>query len=438
MKTPGNRTVPLIIILVIAMISSCKKNPVGPQVTPNVQLSVDYVTCTEVWLKIGFTDSPDGGDYRITRDGATVLTGTFSGGSTIIYDTTAQAKKNYTYTAYWLSSGQVKQISPSLSVTTLDSTSHDYNWRVFYFGGAASSYLMDVSIVSDTNIWAGGAIYEFDSTGVVDPYIYNAAHWNGKSWEERRVYISGTLGLSPILAIYALNATDVWTGGTEPLHWNGTNWIRYDLTGITRGHAQKIWGTDSSNIFMVQDINGSIVHYDGRAWQEIPRVTMLPIQDILGWIDPQSDNENVVALASDQSADVGVAVLQVNNASAVPLNNSGLPPVVRSIWSADGKLYYVCGDGIYRSRSLDSGWQKNTFQTPNFTERVRGNSAVDFFVVGDFGFIGHYNGSTFREYDGQELPRFTGIYGSVDVRGGTVVAVGASIDGRAIAVIGHR
>ena len=180
----GDRVQWVVLLVLILLQLTCKKNPTGPEVTANVQLSVDYVTCTEVWLKLGFSDAPAGGEYRITRDGATVLSGTITGSSAVLYDTTAQAKKNYTYTAYWLSSGQVKQISPSLSVTTLDSTSHDYNWRVFYFGGAASSYLMDVSIVSDTNIWAGGAIYEFDSTGVVDPYIYNAAHWNGKSWGE--------------------------------------------------------------------------------------------------------------------------------------------------------------------------------------------------------------------------------------------------------------
>ncbi len=48
---------------------SCRSSPTGTHITEKVQLSAEYVTCTEVWLKVGFTDSPNGGNFAINRDG---------------------------------------------------------------------------------------------------------------------------------------------------------------------------------------------------------------------------------------------------------------------------------------------------------------------------------------------------------------------------------
>ena len=67
-----------------------------------------------------------------------------------------------------------------------DTTSHSINWIIDEIG-EAGSYLKDVKIISDTSIWAVGAIYLNDSSGNRDPNAYNAIHWNGKEFELKRI-----------------------------------------------------------------------------------------------------------------------------------------------------------------------------------------------------------------------------------------------------------
>ena len=166
----------LFLAVLITLSFSCRSSPTGPHVTQNVQLSADYVTCTEVWLKIGFTDSPNGGEYKITRDSTTVLTGSFSGSDTVVIDMTTQAEKTYTYKAYKMVNGQVSEIGLPLQVTTLDTTSNNFTWQTFTFGGTAGgSMLRDVAIINDTDIWAVGEIAVKDSSA--NGYsVYNAVH----------------------------------------------------------------------------------------------------------------------------------------------------------------------------------------------------------------------------------------------------------------------
>ncbi|NOX65840.1 MAG: hypothetical protein GXO85_08580 [Chlorobi bacterium] len=77
----------------------------------------------------------------------------------------------------------------------MDTTSHNFAWETYTFGGVnGSSYLKDVAIINENNIWAVGEIHteetdQFDSNGVwVKPY--NAIHWDGSTWELKRILSS--------------------------------------------------------------------------------------------------------------------------------------------------------------------------------------------------------------------------------------------------------
>ncbi|GEM_PF-3371976 len=70
----------------------------------------------------------------------------------------------------------------------MDTTSHNFIWRIFTFGGkAGSSFLYAVAIIDENNIWAVGEIYLKDSLENPDPLPYNAVHWNGSEWELKRI-----------------------------------------------------------------------------------------------------------------------------------------------------------------------------------------------------------------------------------------------------------
>ena len=70
-----------------------------------------------------------------------------------------------------------------------DTTSSNFTFQTFTFGAsnAGSSYLQDVAVVSDSDIWAVGAVYLDSADGVPDPNAYNAVHWNGKEWQPIKI-----------------------------------------------------------------------------------------------------------------------------------------------------------------------------------------------------------------------------------------------------------
>jgi hypothetical protein len=96
--------------------------------------------------------------------------------------------------------------------------------------------LIDASVVSDRDIWAGGG--EYAPVPKVAPIV---ARWNGSSW--RVIGSVGSVLPSPtnstmvyIDAIRALSATDVWARAVSVnfvtpakvfvVHWNGQRWSR--------------------------------------------------------------------------------------------------------------------------------------------------------------------------------------------------------------------
>jgi hypothetical protein len=417
---------PMFITIALVTVVSCKKNPVGPQVTPYVELSADYVTCTEVWLKLGFTDSPGGGDYRITRDGETVLHGSFSGTNTVVYDTTALANKTYSYVAYRLVNGQVSQISATVAVTTLDSTSNNFTWQTFTLGDGNSSKLNDVAIVSDTLIYAVGEIYLRDSTGQFEVTPYNVSCWKGTTWEltTLKFFPPGSIGDSatgPGSAIFARSASDIWIVAGPVYHFDGTKWSCFYNTGADG--ANRIWGDNEGNLWLVGK-NGIVVRYDGTQWQTIASGTNYLISNIWG-------SSTKILCVTTESKLLNIS----DNLVSDTLSWSGIP--IRGIWFGMNTPVYVSGQGVWSDDG--NGWKQMSDLTNIFYTGIRGTDTNDMFVVGPYGTLAHYNGSTWHTFD--ELANPVWNFQSVEVKNDIVVAVGSetvSIGGLGVVAIGTR
>ncbi len=68
-----------------------------------------------------------------------------------------------------------------------------------------------------------------------------------------------------------------------------------------------------------------------------------------------------MAVASDQFTNNGVAVLQLSGTQVNMLQTAGLPTTsIVGIYSANGREWYVCGDGLYKTRALGLPWQRVT------------------------------------------------------------------------------
>jgi hypothetical protein len=121
-------------------------------------LSVADVSCTEAWLSLHVNTIP--ANVTINKNGTALFNLQLTSRDTTIYDSTLSPSQTYTYQA---TLGSTK--SNAVTAKTMDTTSHNFTWQTFTFGGAGGSYLNDVAIINDNNIWAVGNIFAFDSTG---------------------------------------------------------------------------------------------------------------------------------------------------------------------------------------------------------------------------------------------------------------------------------
>ncbi len=325
----------------------------------------------------------------------------------------------------------------------LDTTSSNFTFQAFTFGNtsAGSSYLNDVAIINDTDIWVVGAIYLTDSTGQPDPFPYNAVHWDGKMWQQLKIAVQTNNGkvISPFYGIFAFSSNDIWISSGVPIHGDGETWTQYNLFDMgvlsqNDGYLTKIYGTSSSNIYFV-GTQGTIAFYNG-IWQKVESRTTLPIQNIFGNIDLHG-LQQILCVASDKYTNEGMKLLQIQNNTVTVLPDSSLPWSLSSVWfTADGK-YYIAGDGLFESSSLNSTWTKVYGLPQIYTDDISGQNYNDILVSGSNGTLSHFNGIRWTNYINNPLPYITGRLVSVNIKGNTIVAVGFSGD-NAYIIMGKR
>ncbi len=121
------------------------------------------------------------------------------------------------------------------------------------------------------------------------------------------------------------------------------------------------------------------------------------------------------------------------------VSDSGLPTSLSGLWFQPYGRSYIVGDGIYDAAVVNSSpvWRGSVnVITTYYTFAVRGNSVNDLFVVGSYGEVLHFNGSTWKSFREQTQLSY-GSYTSVAVRGNLVIAVGYE-GNRAVVARGRR
>jgi len=322
-----------------------------------------------------------------------------------------------------------------------DTTSHNFTWELDTLGDGNSSFLYDVAIINDTLAYAVGELYLKDSTGQFDPRAYNMARWTGTRWELIRIQFytfcpQSATGSYPAKAIISFSAEDIWVGmdGSQVVRWNGE--VQSAPTCIPVS-VSRLWGVSSNDLYAV-GANGGVARFDGTTWQRIESGTTLDIRDIYGQQDQATGSWEILAVASKVFVNFERKILRISGTTATALSDSGIAFPLTGVWFVSGKKYYVVGSGIYEKESLsESRWRNGPLDiTQYFTYAVRGNGINDVFVVGSFGEVLHYNGSTWKSFREQTLIG-NGSYRSVAVRGKMVIAVGDEQD-RAVIARGTR
>ena len=168
---------------------SCDSNE--PQSVSTLTLSVEDVSCTEAWLQLTTNNIQLPVTINLLKNNSLTLTFSLSTKDSLLYIDSLLPNQIY---KFLITMQQSNNASNELSVTTMDTISHNFTCQTFTFGEHSSSSLYDVAIINENDIWAVGEIYMNDSLGNPDPIAYNVLHWDGTSWKPftDETYMNGT------------------------------------------------------------------------------------------------------------------------------------------------------------------------------------------------------------------------------------------------------
>jgi len=314
--------------------------------------------------------------------------------------------------------------SNTLTLTTMDTTSHNFTWEIDTLG-ISLSYLNDVWIVDENDIWVVGALSIDDSTLEYPGHTnYNAAHWDGEAWEMMKIHSGAELN-----AIHYFSENDIWvSSGGYPAYWDGNEWTMYRLhdMGINSGYIYAIWGTSSSNMYFVGR-TGSIVHYDGSEFVKMESGRDVDLKDI----DGTEDGEYIFIVGNNFYVPGESQALMITNGIITELYYSdyGIPVVegelgsVTSVSVNGDTTYFVTMGGLWKYNfihqtskiinELDNyGYREMIVQAPN-----------DIFTLGGgFNFV-HFNGVSW-DHNRLFLEMYDFSSGGADYKDNLVVTVG--------------
>jgi hypothetical protein len=421
---------------VILVFITCQTNDTPLSVTlPQIMLKADYVAVTEAWLQVHAENISDDQYLKIWRDTRVIFYGILDKPDTIVYNNSLLPAHNYTYYAAIVKNGKRLFDSQPLKITTKDTTSNEFNWNTFIFGGTGGgSVLYDVAIINPNDIWCMGVIYA-DSVQPWNPY--NVVHYDGQQWELKRINYNGSPW--PIRSVFAFSANDIWFDAF--VKWNGTNFIQLPIPSILIGHSiNKTWGTSSNDLYVVGS-EGLIAHYNGSDWRKLESGTDVNLLDIWGTPD---GNE---VWACGWNSDSRSILLRKNKDQWETLwsKQNPSPPWIysgdlSSLWTSGNIDFMLAGGKVYRHSLLDlSEIYKEPIVLDNFAYRVRGSDRNNIALAGDLAMIWHYNGINWHYYNEllNENDRTYGLGVSEDL----IVTVGTrynSILRDALIIIGRR
>jgi hypothetical protein len=416
-----------IFFLAFAMINC---NSVDPPTGLTINLKLEDVSCTEAWIELTTTNlqlptTVTLQQIRPTGDTKSHIFNLITQDSLLYIDSLLP---NQTYTFLASHSGLSGISSNELNVTTMDTTSHNFTFETFTFGGTVgSSTLYDVAIINENNIWAVGEILVAD-TSINGYTMYNAVHWDGSQWNLKKITVTfrGNLITPPLEDVFAFSNIDVWFASSLPIHGDGENWIMYDLriTVDPTITVSKAWGSSSNDMYFVGR-NGNITRYLNGNWSRITSGTNLNIQDIWGDYNEKTDEWEILAVSSNVNTSTERTIIKINHFTTQIISSSPIQWSLRTVWFRPSRQYFVAGSGIYAKHILtENEWLNNPLDITTFyTNRIRGNEINDVVGVGAFGDFVHFNGTGWKvNYQDPKLNY--GSYLSLDIKENIVAAVG--------------
>ena len=401
----------LFFLISLSLFLSCDTTEPPPS-SQKLTLTAEDASCTEAWLNLKTENIALPTEFKLMQNDSTVSVSNINSNDTTLFVENLLPSQTYTFQTIIQSTNQK---SNSVSVTTMDTTSHNFTWETFTFGGGnSSSHLSDVAIINENDIWAVGEIHtaetdRFDSNGVwVQPY--NAVHWDGNEWELKRI---GGYGYGEYNTVYAFDENDVWFDGT--IQWDGAKYSAH-MNGfplLPNGDGWRInsmWGTSSKDFYVVGN-GGNIAHYNGSKWEKIESGTEEILDDIYG-----IDDDIYIAGGSNMYY---TGVLLKGNMERFDVIKEGTAQYVdtifapyfvgslSSVWLSPTGTLYFGGQALYKNkynkwdfdRRLEGNYLRGNSGGKYYAtiSKIRGTADNDIIFVGARNTIRHFNGVSWKQ-----------------------------------------
>ena len=431
---PINKIIFLFVFFAGLLFLSC--NPTEPGNAPaGLEFKAEDASCTEAWLTLKAGNITGA---KVFREDSLIYSFNTNSIDTTLFDEGLLPNQIYKYHTVIQPSNNSRVVTKELTLQTMDTTSHNFTWQMFEFGGdAGSSALNDVAIIDENNIWAVGEIYLKDSLGTPDPHAYNAVHWDGQTWKLFKLQFFTFCGQSytgsyPAKAIYAFDSENIIISSNSQLTYlRNEKQIRTECVSVS---VNKIWGTSSSDLYIAGN-NGSIAHYDGSKWTMIESGTGADINDIFGAINSSTGETEIYVVASSILYNPERKFIKIVDNKIINPKDFEYEIFLSSVWLAAGrKIYVTTWNGkIYTFNN--NHWKILDYKTEYAQTHIRGTDYNDIFVAGSFGFLTHFNGVTWKQIT--DVNQISSVISSIDINNKTIVVVG-TLGSKATVKIGKR
>ena len=379
-------------LLGLGLFTGCSESPTDHQVEKPV-LTVDDISCTEGWLNLSIPPGMLPAQVLLLQDNQTVMSISVVTTDTLLYIPSLTHSKVYVFQALITPPNNSPIFSNVTNLTTLSPTGNSFSWTKHYLGSTNInySYVNDIAIISENDIWAVGQ-FVLPDTNLAGYSDYNAVHWDGTGWEYIRIWyeVPGNfLAVPEITGILAFTNNNLMLFSTFGVTWyDGTTQIRSEKLPLATAN---VWGSDSNNIY-AGGYSGKIYHFNGTDWTLIETGTNLYVNNIYGDYNKRTKSYEIIAVCAEYSLGFTSKIFKIEGQKATEISKQGISDFVLRGWLYPGKKLFVVGDGIYFKDMNDSEWSKE--EDPNLITIycIKGTSLNDVFAGGSYNRLFHFNG----------------------------------------------
>lgn len=283
---------------------------------------------------------------------------------------------------------------------------HPARWQTAYEAGTDEGTFLSAWGPSEADVWAvGGQVVQIGDVGTGLVHRREGDLWSRVelplgapllNWVhgiDTEVWIVGNAGAAlhhdvdgwvatvtgldvPLWGCWVTGRDDVWAVGGDALddegspvivHWDGEAWAPQVLPTLDRPAAAmfKVWAAASNDVWVVGDA-GVILHYDGRAWVQVPSGTGNDLISLWG-----------------RSADDIVAVGGRSNGTLARWDGTRWTTQdVGEVAGLNGVWMHSSGDAAVAGNAGGAG----VLRSPGFELELEPNDATQLVLHGVFGF----------------------------------------------------